>query len=84
MSPASGINNHGTESDMVLRNSNSGALELYDISNNQITGAFVPAPDELRPQQNSTAIRSLRRSCWRCKGNGETERLSDLEAEVVQ
>jgi len=45
MSPASGINNQGTESDMVLRNSNSGALELYDISNNQITGAFVPAPD---------------------------------------
>jgi len=37
----SGINNHGTQSDMVLRNDNNGALELYDISNNQITGAFA-------------------------------------------
>jgi hypothetical protein len=27
------------ESDMLLRNSNTGGLEVYDISNNQITGA---------------------------------------------
>jgi hypothetical protein len=28
------------EGDMLLRNKNTGGLELYDISNNQITGAF--------------------------------------------
>ena len=28
------------EGDMLLRNVNTGGLELYDISNNQITGAF--------------------------------------------
>ena len=27
------------ESDMLLRNSNTGGLEVYDISNNQITNA---------------------------------------------
>jgi hypothetical protein len=31
------------ESDMLLRNSNTGALELYDINNNQITGARAPS-----------------------------------------
>jgi hypothetical protein len=28
------------EGDMLLRNKNTGGLELYDISNNQITAAF--------------------------------------------
>jgi len=27
------------ESDMILRNSNTGGLEVYDIANNQLTGA---------------------------------------------
>ncbi len=27
------------ESDMLLRNSNTGGLEVYDIANNQLTGA---------------------------------------------
>ena len=27
---------HGTETDMILRNSGTGGLELYDINNNQI------------------------------------------------
>ena len=27
------------ESDMILRNTNTGGLEVYDINNNQITGA---------------------------------------------
>jgi hypothetical protein len=34
-----GIDSHGTESDLVLRDTNTGALEIYDIRNNQITSA---------------------------------------------
>jgi hypothetical protein len=38
----SGFGNFGSnnEGDMLLRNVNTGGLELYDIANNQITGAF--------------------------------------------
>jgi hypothetical protein len=37
-----GFNNHGTETDMILRNTNTGGPEVYDIGNNQITGtAFL-------------------------------------------
>jgi len=35
---SAGFSNHGIESDMVLRDSNTGGLEIYDINNNQITG----------------------------------------------
>jgi hypothetical protein len=28
------------ETDMIMRNSNTGALEVYDIANNQLTSAF--------------------------------------------
>jgi hypothetical protein len=37
-----GVSNHGTQSDLVLRDSGTGGLEIYNIyniSNNQITGA---------------------------------------------
>ena len=35
-------------SDLVLRNVNSGALEVYDIANNQLTGA-MPANCQSKP-----------------------------------
>jgi hypothetical protein len=31
---------NANETDMILRNSNSGALEVYDIANNALTGAY--------------------------------------------
>jgi hypothetical protein len=34
-----GVSNHGTQSDLVLRDSGSGGLEIYNIANNAITGA---------------------------------------------
>jgi hypothetical protein len=34
-----GVSNHGTQSDLVLRDSGTGGLEIYNINNNQITGA---------------------------------------------
>jgi hypothetical protein len=36
-----GFNNHGTETDMVLRNTNTGALLVYDIAQNQIAAAVL-------------------------------------------
>src|SRR5262249_42345186 len=34
------FSNNPGETDMIMRNTTTGGLELYDIANNQITGAF--------------------------------------------
>jgi hypothetical protein len=34
-----GVSNHGAQSDLVLRDSGTGGLEIYNINSNQITGA---------------------------------------------
>jgi hypothetical protein len=34
-----GVSNHGTQSDLVLRDSGTGGLMIYNINNNQISGA---------------------------------------------
>jgi hypothetical protein len=34
-----GVSSHGTQSDLVLRDSGSGGLEIYNINNNALTGA---------------------------------------------
>ena len=74
------------ENDMILRNSNTGGVEVYDISNNQITGAAFMGTVGLNWQfsgvgnfsslgESDMILRnSIRRPLcrWECRGCGRS------------
>jgi hypothetical protein len=47
------------ETDMILRNSNTGGIEVYDISNNQMTGAALLGTVGLEWQFRASAISAV-------------------------
>src|SRR5262249_60695621 len=76
---------HGAgESDLVLRNKNTGAFEVYDIANNQLTGAAPLGAVGLDWQMGGfaadppTAPRAVRvaqplSSCKRCRASAAVQ-----------